>query len=433
MTNFDCDVAIIGAGLAGAAAANIVTGQGKSATIVEARERVGGRAFTRPFTAGGDFLEFGGAWITPWHDRIRHYAEQTGISLRPRAKVDTHLWHDGMALRDGEPSSKEARPAFDRAMQRIGIDAMRYKAGETTDVDGKPMTTVSLNAYLDRIDASPEARSHVLAWWTISGNGDPAVISAAEFLSSCAYGGGRPEGMIDAQQHTLAPGAAILAERMIAKSGAELLLGAPVIAIDQSADEALVTIANGRKVHARAAIVCLPINALNAIAFTPALSEAKSAAIVRRHGGKAIKVWIKARGVSVGQLATGGGEGLSWMFAERTAEDGTTLVVSFGLAGNGLDPDDRHAVAGALQRFFPKAEFVAWDWHDWVSDPWSRGTWVALPADALEMADPGNWQPEGRLAFATSDISPDQAGWFEGAIIAGETAAQTLLRQSNAL
>ena len=79
-------------------------------------------------------------------------------------------------------------------MQRIGIDAMRYKAGETTDADGKPMTTVSLNAYLDRIDASPEARSHVLAWWTISGNGDPAVISAAEFLSSCAYGGGAPGG-----------------------------------------------------------------------------------------------------------------------------------------------------------------------------------------------------------------------------------------------
>jgi monoamine oxidase len=119
MTNFDCDVAIIGAGLAGAAAANIVTGQGKSATIVEARERVGGRAFTRPFTAGGDLLEFGGAWITPWHDRIRYYAERTGISLRPRAKVDTHLWHDGTALRDGEPSSEEARPAFDRAMQRI--------------------------------------------------------------------------------------------------------------------------------------------------------------------------------------------------------------------------------------------------------------------------------------------------------------------------
>jgi monoamine oxidase len=431
--NVDCDIAIIGAGLAGAAAANIVTGHGKSAIILEARDRVGGRGYTRPFKAGGDLLEFGGAWITPWHDRIRHYADQTGILLRPRAKVDAHFWHDGTTLRDGEPSSEEARSEFDRAMARIGFDAKRYKAGEMTDLDGKPMTTVSLNTYLDRIDAGPEARSHVHAWWTISGNGDPAVISAAEFLSSCAYGGGRPEGMIDKLQHTIVPGAAVLAERMIANSGAELRLGSPVIAIDQSADETVVTLANGRKVHARAAIVCLPINALKAIAFTPELSKPKSAAITRGHGGKAIKVWIKARGVPVGRLATGGDDGLSWMFCERTAEDGTTLIVSFGLADTGFNPDDRHAVAGALQRFFPDAELVAWDWHDWVADPYARGTWVALPADALEMADPGNWQPEGRLAFATSDIAPDQAGWFEGAIIAGETAAQTLLRQSNAL
>jgi monoamine oxidase len=90
-------------------------------------------------------------------------------------------------------------------------------------------------------------------------------------------------------------------------------------------------------------------------------------------------------------------------------------------------------IAGALQRFFPQADLVAWDWHDWVADPHARGTWVALPADMLEIADPENWQPEGRLAFATSDISPDQAGWFEGAIIAGEATAKALLRQSNAL
>ena len=179
MSDFDCDIAIIGAELAGAAAASIVTSQGKSAIILEARDRVGGRAFTRPFTAGGDLLEFGGSWITPWHDRVRHYAEMTGTTLRPRSDVSAHLWHDGTSLRSGEPSSREARAAFDRAMARIKADALRYRAGERTDSDGQSMMTVSLNEYLDRIDASPEARNHVMAWWTVSGNGDPAVISAS--------------------------------------------------------------------------------------------------------------------------------------------------------------------------------------------------------------------------------------------------------------
>lgn len=433
MSAFDCDIAIIGAGLAGAAAASIVTGQGKSAIILEARDRAGGRAFTRPFTAGGDLLEFGGSWITPWHDRIRHYAEGTGTTLRPRSPVSTHFWHDGTAIRCGEPSSKEARAGFDRTMARIATDASRYKSGERTDADGQSMMSASLNDYLDRIDAGPEARNHVMAWWTVSGNGDPAVISASEFISSCAYGEGRPEGMIDKLQDTLVPGAGILAARMIEKSGAELRLSSTVVAIDQPTDETIVTCADGKKVKARGVIVCLPINALNAISFTPVLSPVKSAAIARGHGGKAIKVWIKARGVEVGQLVTGGIDGLSWMFAERKADDGTTLIVSFGIADPKFDPNDRHAIAGALQRFFPKADLVAWDWHDWVADPYARGTWVALPADMVEMADSENWQPEGRLAFATSDISPDQAGWFEGAVFAGEAAAKALLRQSNAL
>ena len=433
MSAFDCDIAIIGAGLAGAAAASIVTAQGKSAIVLEARDRAGGRAFTRPFTAGGDLLEFGGSWITPWHDRVRHYAELTGTTLRPRSLVSTHHWHDGTTLRSGEPSSQEGRAGFDRTMARIATDAARYKAGDRTDADGQSMMSASLNDYLDRIDAGPEARNHVMAWWTVSGNGEPAVISASEFISSCAYGEGRPEGMIDKLQNTLVPGAGVLAARMIEKSGAELRLSLPVVAIDQSTDETIVTCANGEKVKARGAIVCLPINALNAIAFTPALSPVKSAAIARGHGGKAIKVWIKARGVEVGELAAGGIDGLSWMFAERRAEDGTTLIVCFGIADPKFDPNDRHAIAGALQRFFPKADLVAWDWHDWVADPYARGTWVALPADMLEMADPQNWQPEGQLAFATSDIAADQAGWFEGAIIAGEAAATALLRQSNAL
>src|SRR5688572_8964869 len=133
MSGFDCDIAIIGGGFAGAAAASIVTAQGKTAIILEARDRAGGRAFTRPFTAGGDLLEFGGAWITPWHDRIRHYAELTGSTLRPRSPVTAHFWNDGTTVRAGEPSSKEARADFDRTMARIATDALRYKAGERTD------------------------------------------------------------------------------------------------------------------------------------------------------------------------------------------------------------------------------------------------------------------------------------------------------------
>ena len=147
-------------------------------------------------------------------------------------------------------------------------------------------TGISLNAYLDAIEASPEARAHVLAWWTISGNGDPAVVSAEEFISSCAYGGGDPQGMLDKLQHTLDPGASVLVERMIAGSGAELRLKAPWCASRMMASGVSATLRGGEMLRARFAACCLPLNALALVAFEPPLptrNKKRRASVMRAH------------------------------------------------------------------------------------------------------------------------------------------------------
>lgn len=424
MRKSDGDVVIIGAGLAGAAAACVLAEQGLSTIILEARDRAGGRGYTRSFAGSDDLLEFGGSWITSWHDRVRYYAEKTGITLRPIHPVSEHRWHDGKMLRIGIPTSDEARAAFEQAQQAIKAHALLYKAGKPFPWKG----SLTLSEYLDHIGASSEARAHVLAWWTISGNGDPKRIAASEFLSSCAYGDGSPESMITALRHSLVPGVGMLAERMIAASGARLELSTPVAALGQDGDSVTITTTTGRAVAARAALCAMPLNALPAIAFTPELSGRKGEAIAMGHGGRSLKLWIKVKDVGPGILATGGPGGLRWLFSERKAADGTTLIVGFALADGTLDPSDRNSVAASLHRFFPAAELIAWDWHDWVGDPQARGTWVALPADATWIGDPAVWDREGRIAFATSDFAPEAAGWFEGAIRSGEAAAQAILR-----
>jgi monoamine oxidase len=126
-------------------------------------------------------------------------------------------------------------------------------------------------------------------------------------------------------------------------------------------------------------------------------------------------------------LASGGPGGLRWLFSERQGADGSTLMVGFGLADGTLDPSDRVSVAASLARFFPEAHLIAWDWHDWIGDPYANGTWVALPADAPWIGDPDVWGREGQIAFATSDFAEVSAGWFEGAIRSGEAAGQTVL------
>jgi monoamine oxidase len=162
------------------------------------------------------------------------------------------------------------------------------------------------------------------------------------------------------------------------------------------------------------------------LGFAPPLSSDKAEAVGRGHLGRAVKVWAKVAGVSVGILATGGGDGLEWMFSERRAADGAALIVGFGIASPGFDPARPGDVAQAVARFFPEGRLLAFDWHDWIADPFARGTWVASRLDAEGDVAAATWRREGRLAFASSDFASMGAGWFDAAAISGTEAAQEI-------
>jgi Flavin containing amine oxidoreductase len=222
------DILIIGAGLAGAAATEALAARGFTLTVLEARDRIGGRGFSRRFANSDELLEFGGTWIRPWQTQIHDACARHGVALRRRAPITERRWfHDG-ALHQDAPASPDDLPQHERCVSRITADAVLLKRGVEHNELGQSLTDISFADYLTRIGAPQATRDLCSAWWTVSGNGDPARIPAAELLSSCARGSGAPDSLMDVSADTLVGGVTLLAERMIVVSGASVVRSAAI-------------------------------------------------------------------------------------------------------------------------------------------------------------------------------------------------------------
>ncbi len=76
---YDADVIVVGAGFAGVAAARELSAAGRSVLVIEARERVGGRAWRRE--RGGRTFELGGAYVHRLQPHLTAELTRYGLGL----------------------------------------------------------------------------------------------------------------------------------------------------------------------------------------------------------------------------------------------------------------------------------------------------------------------------------------------------------------
>jgi monoamine oxidase len=408
----DPDVIVIGGGLAGLRAARDLVDGGRTAIVLEARDRVGGRGLSADL--GGRRVELGGSWFTPEHGFVRAELERYGLAVRDYEHVRYARWLTAGELRHGLPVPPDELASLESALLRVARDAEAVAASDTS-VGG-----CSAWEYVERFDPSPALRDFLLGWWQLMGGAPPDRGAVVDALGSVAAHGGLT-GLVTCLAHGPAQGWSRLAEAMAASPGMSVRCNTAVSRVEQSRHGVLCTTASGERLAAGAAVIAVPINCLPDIEFSPPLpapaSEAAGANV-----GAAVKVLMLARGVPSHGIAVGIGPGLNWLYADQEI-DGETLVTGFGWDDPGFDPADRGHVAGALAAFYPEAELVDWLHHDWIRDPASRGTWLTAPAGHVELVDPSRFGRAGRLVFAGSDVAEQEAGWFEGALRSGARAA----------
>jgi monoamine oxidase len=408
------DVIVIGAGFAGLRAARDLTEAGRRVVVLEARDRLGGRTWTRPFGGDGAPVEVGGAWFTPEQVEIPRELDRYGLETRTYAGPKRVRWRTGGELREALPVPFEEISELERAMVTIARDAERVRADTLGDV-----ASLSCTEYISRLGVPVATADFLAAWWVMIGGTHPDRGAVIDALAAIAGHGG-VTGLLTTLRFAPQSGWTAVAQAMGASL--DVRLGAEVVAVRQDDDGVDAVVADGTVVRGAKAVVAVPVNVLPNIAFDPPL-PAPTAEAAGSNAGRSYKIWFRARGVPAASLAAGAGAGVSWVYADRELGDGTVLALGFGYEDPSFDPHDDDQVEAALRAFWPEAALVAYDLHDWNTDVHSLGTWATATVGKADLLTHERFPPHGRLCFAGADIAAHEAGWIEGAFRSGADAA----------
>lgn len=430
LVGVDTDAVVIGGGAAGLAAARSLACRSLRVVLLEARDRVGGRAWTRPVPRSVTPAELGAEFIHGRADLTMQILRKAGL-----AAVDT----DGEAWacsKDGELHPDD----------RLSGAAGLFEAARALTADE------SVDQFLrryERDEASREIARAARAFVEGFDAADPAVASvrsiAEEWGSGVDFAIARPLG-------GYRPMFEYLREACTA-AGVQVHLSTVVRRVSWRRGAVAVEAASSgelRTIHARTAIVTLPAGVLRhrgddtAVVFHPELPPAKREALRWIEMGHVIKVvlwfrtpfWERLHHRQYHDVSFFVCEGQPFPTYWTQLPVRSRLVVAWvggprAAALSGAAHDD--LIARALTGFgalfqepgLARTEFEGGVTHDWTQDPFSRGAYSYITVGNVRARDALAAPVDETVFFAGEATSTDgQGGTVNGALETGERAAR---------
>lgn len=445
------EVVVIGAGLAGLAAARRLATGGHEVTVVEARDRVGGRTEGLVLEDGTP-LELGGQWVGEGHTRMRALIGELGLSTFRTWNDEGQLLLDLLGKRSAMKPVKGAVPRLSPfALADLAQGLLRFtRLAKRTDLE-RPWLTPGAEVldgqtwetWIRRNLRTRAGRAyfHVAceAVWAAEAS-DISLLHALFYTHSNAD----LETLLavdrGAQQDRVTGGSVLVAEAMAAALGERVILGRPVRRIEHDEDGVRVITRDGTRYRGDAAIVTLPPALAGRLEYDPPLPSWRDQLTQRTPAGSVIKAYAiypkpfwRQDGLN-GQAASDTGP-VKVTF-DNSPPSGSPGVLMGFLEGKEArawarrSPAERQeAVTGCFVRYFgPQAarpdRYVE---RDWMAEEFTRGCYGAHFAPGTWTSYGEAWRaPVGRVHWAGAECAPQWNGYMEGAVRSGEAAADTV-------
>ncbi len=411
-------ILVVGAGMAGLAAARSLAEAGWPVRLIEARDRIGGRVHTN--RDWGVPLEMGASWIHGSKDNPLNELAQ-----RAQAQtVPTDYYHP-------------AKVAVDPQLQPMDYHARTWRKfveHACDDVDGG-----SLAAALDAAAADDELSDSdraQLGYYVNTEIEDEYAADASQ-LSATTY---------DAGRYTGGPQVAILngydaLPRLLA-NGIPIVLNSPVSAITQRAGSITVRCGD-RSFDGPAAIVTVPLGVLKsgAIGFDPPLPEGHAHAVKALGFGVLSKSYFRfnrrtwqAENAFYQFMGTRPGLWAQW-FTMPASVGPIVLAFNAGERGRSVESSSpgelmTSALPIARQLFGADVSPVEVQTSSWTTDPYACGSYsFHAPGSGLDDRRALQEPIGDRLYLAGEAVGINNPASVHGALLSGQYAAAELMRR----
>lgn len=416
----DADVVVIGAGFTGVAAARDLHEAGRRVVVLEARDRIGGRTWYRDIPGTGVAAEYGGMFFSrATQPHLAREIERYGIAVSPGREPTSVAFIRGDDRREGfeEIARIQKQLAASGLPEAIAATKRAFDGAGRTALGA---LDVPVAGWIPTLGADPEAADYLRAFMVAMGGSSLERCSVLPLLWDMVELAYSPADVFIDIGDLFTDGTKSLIDAMAA--GIDVRFGSVVTQVARDDDDVTVTLEDGTTMRAPVAVVALPLNLWNDVTFDPPLAEPKRRAADRRQPGEVSKVLAFVRGAPESYIGAAWGSAINAGFVTKPAADGH-LFMGFSVQDR-VDLADHDAMAAAVRAHLPEAEVVTTDGHDWVRDPYAKGTWLSTPpAWFSDGTFEALCEHEGRLAFAGSDIAAEGAGWIEGAVGSGTAAA----------
>ena len=438
-------VVIIGAGFGGLSCAYQLQRAGALVTVLEARQRLGGRVHSLDSLLPGKRVEAGAELIGLNHPTWLAYAKQFGLSLNELPEGEEA--ESPILLNGRRHIGKEVAQlwtSLDQVLQSMNGDARTINRQQPwLSANAKQLDGQSLAQASRRWPGSPLAKQAAMAMIANDMNCLPDRFSYLAMLASIAAGGVEAF-WSESENFRCATGNQSLAHALASAIGAgHIQLRSPVAAIDLTGNNAKLTLQSGALLEADAVVLTAPPSTWDELRVSPAIP-----ADYRMATGSAIKVlnrvdqpFWQAAALEPDSLSDGA-VGMTWRGGEPAAasakEPACLTVFAGGQAARDWlerNPAQRHELnKQQLDRLYPgfRGHQQSQIFCLWPNERWTRCGYSAPGVGQVGKVLPrleGGWQD--KLFFAGEYSSPGFYGYMEGGLHSGAVLAGRLARRFN--